>query len=202
MTDQKTNNYDNLAKARETKAKNALAKARAENEELKKMLADVEVATSADDPPSNYVDPRQSLETRAIKGRPKRLPMGAADVFDFNHLKEDGYEYRMVNNVKDGQRIKRFLEYGWDFVPDPHKQKPDHRAGATSEMGTAVCRAVGGGISAYLMRIPKQWYDEYQQIKQDGITAKEEGLRVEETKPGETIRHDNIDGAYGKVTIG
>jgi len=202
MTDKKTNNYDNLAKARETKAKNALAKANAENAELRKLLDETQVATSADEAPSGYINPRENLESRAIKGRPKRLPMGSSDVFDFNHLKEDEYKYRIVNDVKDGQRIKKFIEYGWEFVLDPYKQKPDQRAGATSEMGTAVCRAVGGGITAYLMRIPKQWYDEYQQIRQDGITAKEEGLRVEETKPGETIRHDNIDGAYGKVTIG
>ncbi|MHC4635860.1 MAG: hypothetical protein ACYSYU_11765 [Planctomycetota bacterium] len=95
--------------------------------------------------------------------RPKRVPLGTRSVLTVRPQDKDpNYEYRFINDKDD--RIPQAQEAGWEFVASKDKKIPvgDPKAGKDTQVGTPVTKAVGGGVTAYLMRIHKDWYDEDQ----------------------------------------
>lgn len=96
---------------------------------------------------------------------------------------EQGLVLRFVNDPKDtGQRLLDMETQGWSMVeaPDGAERNPGTvNAGEAGADSTRVSRVVDrvSGERAYLMAMPKDEYDGYQQDKQDKITAAEEGLR-------------------------
>lgn len=101
--------------------------------------------------------------------------------------KEPGYEYRWVND-KDS-RIDEFRENGWDVVTDSKIKVGDKRVANPTSEGTPVTKAVGGGTTAYLMRIKSEWFKEDQAQKQIAIDELEASIKADAKK-----RSD-----YGKV---
>lgn len=106
--------------------------------------------------------------------RPKRTPVGGKrDILTVSN-KDPNYEYRWVNDTPG--RIQRFIDGGWEVV--------NHEADVGSKvvdkgtrLGSAVTKSVGGTITAVLMRINKEWYDEDQAAKQGNIDALEATMK-------------------------
>jgi len=103
--------------------------------------------------------------------------------------KEDGFEYRIVNDIDD--RIQEFLEAGYELVKnDGTHRVGDKRVATPNSLDSNVVLSVGGGDKAVLMRIKKEWYEEDQAAKQREVDDLEN-----------TIRNPDIEGKYGKVEI-
>jgi hypothetical protein len=109
--------------------------------------------------------------------------------------KDPNYEYRFINDKDD--RIPQAQEAGWEFVASKDKKIPvgDPKAGKDTQVGTPVTKAVGGGVTAYLMRIHKDWYDEDQAAKQASITENEQGMthKIPVNQPDNQGRYGDVD---------
>ena len=94
---------------------------------------------------------------------------------------DPAFEYRIVNDIDDGSRIGWFQENDWEIVSKNDLQVGDKRVDKTSPEGTPVKISVGLGTKAYLMRKPKEWFDEDQADKQAKIDAQEGRMRPDDT---------------------
>ena len=129
------------------------------------------------------------------RGR-RRISMVGRDVLRFPD--RPGYVRRVVNDVSDGERVKMFQEAGWEIVRTPGINGGDTRAGADSQLGSVVCRSVGGGIKGVLMEIPEEWYNEDQREKAKIVDRTEDEVRRKKV----SARDAGADGVYGEVDIG
>lgn len=102
--------------------------------------------------------------------------------------KDPNYEYRIVNDVDDNISIRE--EQGWEVVTDAEVKIGDKRVADPTDTGSPKTVSVGGGLTGYLMRIKKEWYQEDQAAKQAQVDKVEQA-----TKPS------NRDGFYGKVSF-
>lgn len=123
------------------------------------------------------------------KERVKRAPINGKRSILNVRGKEPGYEYRIVNDVDS--RINEFLERGYEVVTDSSISVGDKRVNKPSQAGSAVEISVGQGTKAFLMRIPKEYYDEDQREKQKQINLIEGQMKAEANK----------DGNYGSIKI-
>ena len=111
-----------------------------------------------------------------MKGeRPKRVPLTdqARDILTVVG-KNDDFVYRWVNDV-DG-RIDRYKLAGYEIVTDTELEIGQRTVDTASTVGTPVSKKVGPGITAYLMRILREYYEEDQAAKQDEITQREKAM--------------------------
>lgn len=125
----------------------------------------------------------------------KRVPVsGNRDVLTVSG-KEDGYIYRWVNDVESGRRISKFERAGYTLVPQDGIVVGDVTVDRSSKEGRAsvTSESVGDGITSYLMRTTKEYYDEDQASKQKSITDKEVSMK-RKLNSGE-------DGNYGGFNI-
>jgi hypothetical protein len=68
----------------------------------------------------------------------------------------------------------------------------DRRIANPTAEGSPVRTSVGGGIQAYVMRIPKEYYDEDQESKQSYINETEAAMKKDAIKGSD----------YGKLEVG
>lgn len=129
----------------------------------------------------------QEKITKAPAGRPKRIPVSSRNRLEVIG-KDANFVYRIVNDVDD--RIERFQQAGYELVDVNEARLSSQRVGAGTPEGTKAAMPVGMGTTGYLMKIPKEWYEEDQRAKQAQIDMSEESIK----KP-------NIDGAYGDIKI-
>jgi hypothetical protein len=117
----------------------------------------------------------------------KRTPVsGARNILTV--LNQDpNYVYRWVNDTTG--RIDMFKEGGYEVVTKD-LEIGDATVDRGSKLGSAITRSVGGMLTAVLMRIPKEWYNEDQESKMAEIKATED-----------TMRQDALDGRYGSFTM-
>lgn len=106
--------------------------------------------------------------------RPKRVPVGGPRNILTVAQKDPNYVYRWVNDVPG--RINLFKEGGYEVVTDEH-EVGDKTVDRGSKLGSAITKSVGGQITAVLMRIPKDWYDEDQVAKQKEVDILEATMR-------------------------
>jgi len=91
--------------------------------------------------------------------------------------KDPYYEYRIANDV--GDNISNLIEAGYEIVDrDNNTIEIDLRAQDPLWRQRAKSQSVGGGMIAYLMRIPKEWYKEDQRKKFKMVDDSEKGLSV------------------------
>lgn len=130
------------------------------------------------------------MATNRTTDRPNRTPVsGYRNVMTYSN-KEPGYVYRFVNDLEG--RIQIFLNAGYELVPTGEGQVGDKRVGTATDMGSVVSRPAGGGITAYLMRIKQEWYDEDQQKKLNHIRQLEQEMADQAV---------NFVNGYGKVNF-
>lgn len=143
---------------------------------------------------------------RPIKGesraeRPNRARVsGYRDVLSVRNKNED-YHYRWVlDSSQSGSRILLFQEGGWELVNkdvDNVVVGEDHIA-KTEDLGTLV-RVPAGKTTPdqylYLMRIPKEWYDEDKYEEEKELRAREARVFRQDERQGQYLDVDKRD--YG-----
>lgn len=122
--------------------------------------------------------------SKAPSGRVRRNPLARRNVLTVVG-KEDGYEYRIVNDKED--RVAEFTSQGYEIVSASKVQVGDKRVNKASPEGSPMQMSVGGGQKALVMRIRKDWYDEDQKAKQDYVAETER-----------TTKQKALEGTYGK----
>jgi len=122
------------------------------------------------------MSPRGQYErpNRSESAHPKRTPIHQRNILTTDQ--RDGYVRRWVNDV-DG-RHDMFTEAGYEKVTKPTKVG-DPMAGAASQVDSVVRKPVGGGVTAVLMEIPVEFYEEDQRSKEHVIRDKEKSLLSE-----------------------
>jgi hypothetical protein len=128
---------------------------------------------------------------KAPKTRVSRTPVGQRNVLTVLG-KDPEYEYRIVNDT--GDRIAAFQDAGYTIVEADAVRVGDKRVGRATSEGTSAqvsvgTTAQGQGQKAFVMKIPKAFYNEDQAVKLQKIKQLEE-----------TIKQPSGD--YGKITIG
>jgi len=120
--------------------------------------------------------------------RPKRASInGVRNVLTVSG-KEPGYEYRIVNDI--GDRIAQFEESGYEIVNDSNIRVGDRRIANPTKEGTPVQVSVGGGQKGFLMRIPKEWYEENQKEGQALVDKTEAAMKQDVKSAADYGRFD------------
>ena len=128
--------------------------------------------------------------TNAVKsprGRPTRTPVSKRNILVVKG-QDPNFHYRVVNDV--GDRIQMFMEGGYELVNSTENVKVgDSRLDTPSADGSKVKLAVGRREKqdAYLMRIPKDLYEEDQ-------ANKEEHRRLQEQDMSRRAKEEGFDG--------
>lgn len=102
--------------------------------------------------------------------------------------KEDGYVYRIVNDIDD--RVQIFQEMGYEIVTDESVTVGDKRVATATQEGTPVKVSVGQGITGYVMRQKQEWYDEDQAAKQERVNELEQSIHKQAEADG--LNHGSI----------
>lgn len=110
--------------------------------------------------------------SRAPKNRPVRTPLGARNRLGFKDL-DPNYEYHVINDQDD--RIDRALQAGYEHVVSDQKLG-DIRVAEGTVPGAKVAKPVGNGVTGYLMRIPREYYEEDQAAKEARVKLSEEAM--------------------------
>jgi len=121
------------------------------------------------------IEPRQRL---------KRIPLGVP-VSKLAIKKRDGYHRHWMND--NGARIQQAEQAGYQFV-----EKESLSGTAQKGLGTKVSQIVGTKedgtpLTAYLMEIKQEWYDEDQSL-----------MQAEVDKVDEAIKTGNVSGTVGE----
>lgn len=123
---------------------------------------------------------------KTARQRPKRTSHNGRQDVLFVEGKEADMEYRIVNDTPG--RVAQMTSMGWELADGDEKlisAKDDTKDDDKRKF-------VGGDTNAVLMRMPKDWYEEYQKEKQQHVD------RIEKTA---SKTPDGIKGGYGKVEI-
>jgi hypothetical protein len=110
------------------------------------------------------------------KNRPKRTPLGARNrlSFQIDQKDKEAFSYRVINDQDD--RLARAQEAGYEFVQS-EESLGDLRVAEASSLGANVAKPVGNGVTGYLMRIKKEWYDEDQAAKEAKLKELEQSMQ-------------------------
>ena len=112
----------------------------------------------------------ETLKEKVARLRKTRVPIGVPEK-KWSCPVNDGYHYRVFNDgwmARPGN-IQRAKAAGYEFVTsDNEKEKP--QIVGTNDNGTP--------ITGYLMRIPKEIYDEDQAAKQKAVDRVDEQIRA------------------------
>jgi len=121
--------------------------------------------------------------------RPQRASLGKRDRLAIKN-KEEGFVYRIVNDVDD--RVELLKGNGYEVCTvEQVGAIGNKRVDNTSSVGSAAHFSVGQGTKAVVMRIPKEWYDEDQRAKQAEIDAVEATMKSDARRAAD----------YGKLEI-
>jgi hypothetical protein len=126
----------------------------------------------------------------------KRVPLGQRNILSFEDQDKD-YKYRIINDV--GTRISKAEEGGYEFV-DSDKEIGDKFVGKAKKFGKKVSMPVGNGVTGYLMRIKKDWYDTDQKEKMKVVDASEAPMKKTRKTAKEALQSGNTEYGEGLVT--
>ena len=126
--------------------------------------------------------------------RPARVPVsGNRDILTVAG-KDPSFAYRWIlDSSENGQRIMKFNKAWWDLV---HSDDGQHTVGQdmvykSENVGSIIRVPAGSGNFYYLMRIPKEYYNKDQDLKQSDITDHEKAI----------TQTDSDNGQYGNIKI-
>jgi hypothetical protein len=164
------------------------------------MLDNAKVLAKDDKPlTNNIVKPtiKSELKKKVELIRKKRTPLVAQKRL-INFPKDSEYTYRWVNDTEGN--IHRYQKAGWEHVDTKGKElEVDQSFQDASWRQSALSQKVGGGITAYVMRIPKEIYDEDQERKFKDSMDYERQLKLKELNEGYKIK-GNVKADFGKLT--
>lgn len=140
-------------------------------------------------------EPNQS-EVRGrneVDVRKERIPFGVPQSRLTVANQDPNFVYRWVNDDGRG-RLDRAVQGGYEFAPDTMRVGTGSRDG-NSDVGSKVSRVVGtqeggAGMRAYLMRIPRDLYNEDQAAKQRQVDEIDKAIkRGDAHKSGDDNRY-------------
>lgn len=128
-------------------------------------------------------------EAEATSVRPKRIAVGLRPKLAVVG-KDPNYEYRIVNDTPG--RIAMFKQGGWELCTNAEVDTGNYRADESAELGSLAYMIVdsSNGLKGYVMKLKKEWYDEF---------MREYELEVRRTE--ESLQPNGNDGVYGSVKI-
>jgi|SRR5579859_6045142 len=131
----------------------------------------------------------KSTDSEATSVRPQRVSVGLRPKLSLIG-KDPNFEYRWVNDTPG--RIAMFKHSGWETVTNSEVDTGNFRAEEASEMGSLAYAIVDGGtgLKAYVMKIRKEWYEQFMDEHEAEVASAEAGLRP-----------NTSDGEYGGVEI-
>ncbi len=99
---------------------------------------------------------RESREEIKVKSRPGRISVHEANrnKITVEGLDHENFQYRWVNDTEN--RLNVFLNADWEFVPKKGLKAGDGGIDMSSRTTSAMSKGMGGGVVAYLMRLPKE----------------------------------------------
>ena len=121
-------------------------------------------------------------KTLTLGKRKERIPVGTARDILAVKDQDPNYVYRWVNDQPG--RIEKFKDGGYEVVTET-VEVGGASVDRNTKLGSAVTKTVGGTMTAVLMRIPREWYNEDQKAKQDEIAAKEQAIRSADSDYGD-----------------
>ena len=134
---------------------------------------------------------RLSREQLENSKRPKRIPVSEAnrDKLFVAGLDNENYNYRWVNDVEG--RLAAFIAGWWEFVDQNGNPVGDGDVNQSAGTSSKFTKGVGNGITAYLMRIPKEFWLEDQETKERNLKDIEAEMK----------RNVKSIGDYGKIEV-
>lgn len=127
----------------------------------------------------------KQANSQEASARPRRSPLSGRNRLAVKN-KEPGFVYRIAT-IKD-DNIELLRERGYEVC---EKEKVgavgDRRVDNPSSLGSASEISVGAGDKAVVMRIPKEWYDEDQRIKQAAIDEVERTMGKDKADYGRRL---------------
>lgn len=111
-------------------------------------------------------DTDKALESERAN-RPKRIPLAdQKNITTHPEATDPNYKYRIVADYKSKPgRIDKFKKAGWVHVQSG-ENCGDDAAGKPTKLGRQVSVPIGNGETGYLMKIPKEYYEEDQATKE------------------------------------
>ena len=132
---------------------------------------------------SNQIDGRTRAGREVSRsdnaGRPARIPIGQGNKLEFDG-KDPNYMYRVVNDIPG--RLTMFQQAGYEFCTTEQRIADKGIAEGTA-VDTRIIVNSGNGIKSYLMRIPKEYYDEDQAKKIESIKKAESQMKNKNPNP-------------------
>ena len=145
-------------------------------------------------PTAEKID-RRTREGRIASGESTRtstrVPVGSVNKLEFEG-KDPNFVYRVVNDVPG--RIQMFQRAGYQFCTE--ESRTFDSVAETEAMDTRISMDIGGGRKGYLMRIPKEFYEEDFAKKMARLDAIDDSMKPKKRRPS-----DGEDGFYGDYTI-
>jgi hypothetical protein len=116
-------------------------------------------------------------QARSEQSRPKRVSVAEQrnklTVYGLDH---DNFYYRWVNDIDD--RLGTFIRAGYEFVKGSEVGEVGDPTVETSQgTDSRVSKGVGGGTKAFLMKIPREIFNEDQAAKEADILETERAMR-------------------------
>lgn len=138
--------------------------------------------------------------TRQESVHPKRVPVSSNRApLTVKGLDQTKYVARFVNDIED--RIAKFLIGGYQFVnrdKDGRVVVGEPTAGTSSAVDQRIKKPVGHGVTAYLMAIPREFYEEDQRNKEREIAAVEAAMKRPQ-KSNRNVINEEVD--FGSVAV-
>lgn len=128
-------------------------------------------------------------ESEVASARPKRIAVGLRPKLSVDG-KDPNYEYRIVNDTPG--RIAMFQQSGWELCTNDEVNTGNFRADQAAELGSLAYHIVdgGNGLKGYVMKIKKDWYNQFMTEYEDEVRRTEE-----------TLQPNSNDGEYGGIKI-
>ena len=130
---------------------------------------------------------REEVKKRVIQ---KRSGLGGRDILTVQDLPDkDQFHYHWINDV--GDRLYQRFKEGYDFVEKGGLTAGDITVESARGTDSLLKKGFGIGITAYLMKIPMELYEEYQAE-----------LRAKNAESIDEIKGSgNQPGSYGEVKV-
>jgi hypothetical protein len=130
---------------------------------------------------------REEVKKRVIQ---KRSGLGGRDVLSVDGINDqDQFHYHWVNDI--GDRLYQRFKEGYDFVEKGGLSAGDITVESARGTDSLLRKGVGRGVTAYLMKIPIEIYDEYSAEKRKQVADSVEEIRGSGKQSG----------SYGEIKI-
>lgn len=137
-------------------------------------------------------------ESREAQARPERISVNQQrDKLNVLGLDTSNFYYRWVNDDED--RLAIFKRAGYEFVEKSEaKSLGDPTVDTSSGTDTRIRKGVGGGVVAFLMKLPLEFKKEYDAEKEAELLETERAMRRFKSETGHQMSQD---AEYGQVSV-